>query len=307
MQLLLFLLISASIHGLFLVLPYPRSNPGGGHAIPVALLVSTEQVAAHAMTSPATQSAPPPRAPSPKERPTPVKKITPKPRVGKTVKTIASKHPSPAPTRKVEPKPVLKVESLNEIPEPVRMAATHARSPQEMLDEAVVSREESHPGQWEPFGQEEPGEKAPAPAFAADKTGPGTVSGVPLSVTVPSAAGIQAQDNQGRENSAGAGFQQTTFVPADYASITKPDYPRWARKMGWEGTTLLRVLVDREGNSKAVEINTSSGFAELDRAAAKAVKRWRFHPARSGNSPVDSWVKVPVIFDLKESALLVHR
>jgi protein TonB len=63
---------------------------------------------------------------------------------------------------------------------------------------------------------------------------------------------------------------------------------------------LLRVLVDEQGRTKQVEINSSSGNEALDRSAAEAVKRWRFSPARYGNAPTASWVKIPVDFRLKE-------
>jgi protein TonB len=59
-------------------------------------------------------------------------------------------------------------------------------------------------------------------------------------------------------------------------------------------------LVDEQGRTKQVEINGSSGNDALDRSAAEAVKRWRFSPARYGDSPTASWVKIPVDFRLKE-------
>jgi protein TonB len=47
-----------------------------------------------------------------------------------------------------------------------------------------------------------------------------------------------------------------------------------------------------------VEIRTSSGVERLDRAALDAVRRWRFVPARQGDTPVDAWVLVPIRFSL---------
>ena len=37
----------------------------------------------------------------------------------------------------------------------------------------------------------------------------------------------------------------------------------------------------------------------LDRAAEDAVARWRFVPARRGESAVEAWVLVPIVFKLK--------
>jgi protein TonB len=64
---------------------------------------------------------------------------------------------------------------------------------------------------------------------------------------------------------------------------------------------LLRVLVDGQGRSKQVEINRSSGSDALDRAAAEAIKHWRFHPARHGDKSIESWLRVPIEFRLDEA------
>jgi protein TonB len=50
-----------------------------------------------------------------------------------------------------------------------------------------------------------------------------------------------------------------------------------------------------------VEINSSSGTAVLDRAAAEAIRRWRFHPARHGDRPVESWLRIPIEFRLGDA------
>ncbi len=90
------------------------------------------------------------------------------------------------------------------------------------------------------------------------------------------------------------------FSPARYARTVKPGYPRKARRAGWEGTTLLKVLVNPDGAPGDVAVERTSGFGILDEAAVKAVQRWRFHPARRRGAPSSSWVRVPVAFRLKE-------
>ncbi len=67
---------------------------------------------------------------------------------------------------------------------------------------------------------------------------------------------------------------------------------------------MLRVLVDQEGSSKTIQVSQSSGFEALDQAATKAVEGWRFHPARQGAKPVESWVKIPIIFSLKDKKVM---
>jgi periplasmic protein TonB len=98
----------------------------------------------------------------------------------------------------------------------------------------------------------------------------------------------------------GDGGGESRFVQASYAYAPKPEYPAPARREGKEGRVLLRVLVDEQGKSKSVEIDDSSGSEALDRAAAEAIKRWRFSPARYGNKSVESWVKIPIDFRLTD-------
>ncbi len=97
---------------------------------------------------------------------------------------------------------------------------------------------------------------------------------------------------------AGAGHKQ---MQAAYRTTAKPDYPERARREGKEGRVLLRVLVDIDGRSEIVQIDTSSGSELLDQAARDAVKRWRFAPARDGDKAVASWIKIPIEFRLSDA------
>jgi len=85
-----------------------------------------------------------------------------------------------------------------------------------------------------------------------------------------------------------------------YQSNDPPSYPGLARKRGQEGTVILQVLVNRKGRVDALEIETSSGFGQLDRAALSAVRKWSFEPGRQGKERVAMWVRVPVTFKLKK-------
>jgi len=48
-----------------------------------------------------------------------------------------------------------------------------------------------------------------------------------------------------------------------------------------------------------VLVEKSAGHVELDEAAADAVRRWRFEPARRGPEAVAMWVLLPVEFRLR--------
>lgn len=78
-----------------------------------------------------------------------------------------------------------------------------------------------------------------------------------------------------------------------------PLYPLWARSRGYQGQVTLAVLVGKDGRVLDLKIDQSSGFRILDRAAAKAVRTWRFEPAKSGSKAIAMWVEVPIRFQLK--------
>jgi periplasmic protein TonB len=108
---------------------------------------------------------------------------------------------------------------------------------------------------------------------------------------------------RGIGNGSGSGISGVgiAVTQARYRDTPRPDYPESARREGREGRVLLRVLVDDQGRSKKVEINTSSGSEALDRAAAEAIRKWRFIPARYANQAVDSWLRIPIEFRLADA------
>jgi periplasmic protein TonB len=79
----------------------------------------------------------------------------------------------------------------------------------------------------------------------------------------------------------------------------RPAYPSSARRLGVQGTTLLSVLVADDGRVAEVVVKQSAGHPDLDQAAADAVRRWRFEPARRGSEAVAMWVLLPVEFRLR--------
>jgi protein TonB len=84
-----------------------------------------------------------------------------------------------------------------------------------------------------------------------------------------------------------------------FGNNPRPEYPRAAREAGWEGTTVLQVLVLPDGTVGLVSLHKTSGYAVLDEAALTAVKTWRFVPAMDGSFPLRSVVRLPIRFDLK--------
>lgn len=90
------------------------------------------------------------------------------------------------------------------------------------------------------------------------------------------------------------------FVAA-YLDNPAPAYPIASKRMGESGKVMLRVLVNPEGRAETVDVQTSSGYARLDRAAVEAVRKWKFVPAKQGDRSLAAWVLVPLNFELKTS------
>jgi protein TonB len=80
----------------------------------------------------------------------------------------------------------------------------------------------------------------------------------------------------------------------------RPAYPSAPRRLGIQGTTMLRVHVLADGRIGDVLVERSAGHPDLDQAAMDAVRRWRFEPARRGPEAVAMWVLLPVEFRLTQ-------
>ena len=96
--------------------------------------------------------------------------------------------------------------------------------------------------------------------------------------------------------------RQAARYSAPGLKIRPPRYPRKARRLGLEGRVILRVQVDENGKATSVMIAQSSGHDILDRAARKAIGRWRFMPAEQRGRSLASTIEIPVSFRLEDDA-----
>jgi protein TonB len=78
-------------------------------------------------------------------------------------------------------------------------------------------------------------------------------------------------------------------VDASFRGNRIPDYPQMSRRLGEQGTVVLRVMISPDGRAGEIQLSKSSGHARLDRAAIEAVREWRFVPALKGGRPVAAW------------------
>lgn len=79
---------------------------------------------------------------------------------------------------------------------------------------------------------------------------------------------------------------------------TEPVYPLEERRRGIQGISVVIVSIDTNGNVQGVEVRQSSGNRNLDRAAVRTAREWRFSPEIRDGQPVPSRMRVPIIFSL---------
>jgi protein TonB len=65
-------------------------------------------------------------------------------------------------------------------------------------------------------------------------------------------------------------------------SCGKPEYPIAAKKEGRQGRVKIMFDVDPNGKTFNIKILTSSKHDDLDRAAIKAVEKWKFASSETG-------------------------
>ncbi len=135
----------------------------------------------------------------------------------------------------------------------------------------------------------EPVVKQPEPALAPEQPAPSE----PLEAA-PAAALPLAND----ADSLGAPITPPQ-EDAAHLNNPRPAYPNLSKRLREEGTVVLDVLILVDGSVGDVVIKESSGFKRLDETAVKAVRQWRYLPARRGDQPVESWHLQPIEFSLR--------
>jgi periplasmic protein TonB len=240
---------------------------------------------------------PPPRPAPPIVRKRPV--IPPKP-----LATPLPAEPSVPPRPEPEPPPA----TVPEPPEPAaseppRPAAPEPPKPAPPVPPAVATAEptlptRTGPEQPPPTDTARPRDLATPPVSVPPDAGLGAFATAPPAVPGPHGG---SASSSAREPGVAAlppdGVTQRAIPRGGYQY--RPAYPSSARRLGIQGTTLLHVLVGDTGRVVEVIVKQSAGHSDLDQAAADAVRRWRFEPARRGTEPVEMWVQLPFEFRLR--------
>lgn len=125
----------------------------------------------------------------------------------------------------------------------------------------------------------------------------GTGAPVPVVPTAPESRVFESPPSSpGMATGMAVGTDLAFFCPVRPA----PVYPQISRKMGEEGTVLLRVEWDPGGQITSSRVQKSSGFGRLDEAALAAIRRWRCHFANQDGLPVRAVAVQPFSFGLED-------
>ncbi len=79
----------------------------------------------------------------------------------------------------------------------------------------------------------------------------------------------------------------------------KPKYPEEARRLGIEGSVVLSLEIDENGNVVSAKLIKKMGYG-FDEEALKAAYQLRFSPAMAGKTPVRAKIKYTFTFILED-------
>jgi len=119
-----------------------------------------------------------------------------------------------------------------------------------------------------------------------DEEAQGDVAGAPVGQAPTAPAAVPSEPAPG------------LLEPPVALTRVEPAYPDVARRAGIEGTVELEVSIDASGKVTDVEVARGLPLG-LSEAAAEAVRRWTWRPARSAAGPVASRKTVRVQFVLR--------
>lgn len=87
------------------------------------------------------------------------------------------------------------------------------------------------------------------------------------------------------------------ITPPSIIHKVEPQYSEEARMAGFQGTVLLKVVVDKDGIARNIQVLRPLGLG-LDEKAIEAVSRWQFKPGTKGGEPVNVFAQIEVNFRL---------
>lgn len=79
----------------------------------------------------------------------------------------------------------------------------------------------------------------------------------------------------------------------------KPRYPMVSKKLGEEGTVIVKGCIEENGSIKNAVVINGSGYKRLDAEAIETVRKWTFSGINQKNKKIMSCYKIPIKFVLE--------
>ncbi|MEX0856176.1 MAG: energy transducer TonB [Gemmatimonadota bacterium] len=83
---------------------------------------------------------------------------------------------------------------------------------------------------------------------------------------------------------------------AEVQRALEREYPSMLRDAGIGGTVIVWFFINEQGVVETVQVNQSSGHAQLDDAALRVARQFEFTPALNREDIVAVWVQIPINF-----------
>jgi periplasmic protein TonB len=140
-------------------------------------------------------------------------------------------------------------------------------------------------------------------AVAMPSAPPSNGTGSGAGIGSGSGGGVGVGHGAGVGNGSGGGIGGGVFKVGGGISAPQPvntpdpEYTEEARNAKAQGTCILWMIVDDQGNPRDIRVVRGLGFG-LDAKAIAAVKQWKFQPAMKDGHPVNVQISVEVGFKL---------
>ena len=206
----------------------------------------------------------------------------------------ANPEPAPPPPQREEPTtPAKSARTTPAPPAPAKATAKRKTEPTPPVGGLVIYENGKVVYRMDPTGQTTSAEtKSGATPASNDSASGAPASNAPGSIQSSIESAAQRQAEPPVEPAADAAPAQNDYL----LERVEPIYPEEAKQQHIHGPVVLNALVGVDGSVRKVEV--ISGNPQLVKAAADAVRQWRFRPHNLNGRPVEFETRITVNFQL---------
>ncbi len=110
--------------------------------------------------------------------------------------------------------------------------------------------------------------------------------------------GGPAEQDGRADGTGGPPLQLGSSGAPSFGRRVAPVYPALARRLGREGTVVLKLAIDAEGRLQTVEVVQAASFGFTE-AALTAIRQSSYRPALRSGRPVQAQALVTIRFTLR--------